>query len=46
MYGMSWIAFGVMVVRDHTSKGVPTMFLKAQSPKKEYEEMEWKVANG
>ena len=34
-----------MVVRDHTSKGVPTMFWKHNLRKKEYEKVEWKVAS-
>jgi hypothetical protein len=34
-----------MVVRDHTSKGVPTLFWEYNLRKKEYEEVEWKVAN-
>ncbi len=34
MYGVSWTTLGVMVVRDHTSKGVPTMFWKHNLRKK------------
>jgi len=45
MYGVSWITLGVMVIRDHTSRGVPTLFWKHNIRKKEYEEVEWKVAN-
>ena len=45
MYGVSWTTLGVMVVRDHTSKGVPTMFWEHNLRKKENEEVEWKVAN-
>jgi len=45
MYGVSWTTLGVMVVRDDTSKGVPKMFWKHNLRKKEYEEMEWKIAN-
>jgi len=46
MYEVSWATLGVMVVRDHTSKGVPTMFWKHNLRNEEYEEGEWKVANG
>jgi hypothetical protein len=46
MYGASWTTMGVMAVRDHTSKGVPTMFWKHNLRKKECENVEWKVANG
>jgi hypothetical protein len=35
-----------MIVRDHTSKGSPTMFWKHSLRRKEYEQVEWKVANG
>ena len=28
MYGGNWTTLSVLVVRDHTSKGVPTMFWK------------------
>jgi hypothetical protein len=45
MYGLSWTTLGVMIVRDHTSKGVPTMFWKHNLRKNEYEEVEWKVAH-
>ena len=45
MHGVSWTTLGLMVVRDHTSKGVPTMFWKHNLRKKEYEKEEWKVAN-
>ena len=46
MYGVSWTTLGVMVIRDHTIKGVPTMFWKHNLRKKECEEVEWNVANG
>jgi hypothetical protein len=45
MYGVSWTTLGGMIVRDHTSKGVPTMFWKHNLRKQQYEEVEWKVAN-
>jgi hypothetical protein len=45
MYGVSWTTLGVMIVRDRTSKGVPTMLWKHNLRNKEYEEVEWKVAN-
>ena len=45
MYGVRWTTLGVMVVRDHTSKGEPTMFGKHNLRKKENEEVAWKVAN-
>jgi hypothetical protein len=45
MYGVSWTTLGVMIVRNHTSKGVPTMFWKHNLRKNVYEKVEWKVAN-
>jgi len=46
MYGVSLTTLGVMVVRDHTSKAVPKLVWKHNLRTKEYEEVEWKVANG
>jgi hypothetical protein len=46
MCGVSWTILDVMVVREHTSKGAPTLFWKHNFRSKEYEEVERNVANG
>jgi hypothetical protein len=45
MYGVRWTTLGAMIVRDHTSKGVPTICWKHNLRKKEYDEVEWKVTS-